>query len=319
MSDLLQTVVDRETLEGHDGRSGALIERVVLDDGRRLIVKRSRAADDLTVSLTGGFQREHALWRSGALDLLPEGVGHAILDAYDEGDTAVTVMRDLGDTVPGWSRILTPEELDRILAAMTAVHTTYAGRVPAAAATLEHRIGLLSVERLGPLAESEPLGRHIARGWSRFAELVDGEVAERVAALHADPAPLIAALRETPQTLIHTDLWLVNLALPPDEVVLLDWAVAAEGPGALDLALFLTGSIAHVPLSAEEVVAAFRARSPETDDRAMALALLAGLLDAGWNKALDASEHPDAAVRARQAAELSWWVERGRDGLHELG
>jgi hypothetical protein len=50
----------------------------------------------------------------------------------------------------------------------------------------------------------------------------------------------------------------------------------------------------------------------------MALALLAGLVDAGWNKALDASGHPDATVRARQAEELSWWVDRGHEGLVEL-
>jgi len=220
--------------------------------------------------------------------------------------------------VPGWSRILAPEELDRILDAMAAVHAAYAGRVPSAAASLEQRVGLLSVQRLGSMAENEPLGTHVARGWSRFAELVDTEIAERVAGLLADPTPLIAALRQAPQTLIHADLWLVNLALTPDEVVLLDWAIATEGPAALDVAFFLTGSIAHVAASPEEVVAAFRRRSPETDDRTMALALLAGLVDAGWNKALDASEHPDATVRARQAAELSWWVDRGREGLLEL-
>ena len=318
MSDLLQGAVRREVLESHDGRSGARIERVVLDDGRRLLVKRSRVAEDVTVALTGGVQREHALWRSGAFDRLPAGVGHAIIDAYDEGDTAVTVMRDLGDSVPGWSRILAPRELDRILDAMAAVHVAYAGRVPSPAASLEQRVGLLSVERLGSLAESEPLGRHVARGWTLFAEQVDAEIAERVAALLADPTPIIAALRQAPQTLIHADLWLVNLALTPGEVVLLDWALATEGPAALDLALFLTGSIAHIAASPEDVIAAFRTRSPETDDRTLALALLAGLVDGGWNKALDAAEHLDATVRARQAAELAWWVDRGRAGLLEL-
>ncbi len=318
MSTLLEDVARREVLEGHDGRSGARIERVVLRDGRRLVVKRSRAAEDVTVALMGGIQREHALWRSGALDLLPAGVGHAIVDAYDESDTAVTVMHDLGDSVPGWNRTLDPTELGRILDAMTAVHATYAGRVPRAAAPLEQRVGLLSVARLGSLAESEPLGRQVTRGWSRFADLVDADVADRVASLLVNPSPLIAALRQAPQTLIHADLWLVNLALTPDEVVLLDWAIATEGPAALDLAFFLTGSVANVAAAPEDVVAAFRGRSSETDDRTMALALLAGLVDAGWNKALDAAEHPDDAVRARQAAELSWWVQRGREGLLEL-
>ncbi len=318
MSDILASVARREVLDGHDGRSGALIERVVLENGRRLIVKRSRASDDLTVSLTGGIQRELALWGSGVLDLLPAGVGHAIVDGYQEGETAITVMRDLGDNVPGWNRILAPPEVVRILDAITAIHAAYAGRVPGAAATLEQRVGLLSPSRLGALAGSE-LGRDVARGWSRFAQLVDRKVADEVAALLVDPSPLIAVLRRASPTLIHADLWLVNLALLPDEVVLLDWAVATHGPAALDLAFFLTGSLAHLTATPEEVIAAFRARSPETDDRTMAAALLAGLLDAGWNKALDASDHPDAGVRARQAAELAWWVERAHEGLAELG
>jgi hypothetical protein len=32
----------------------------------------------------------------------------------------------------------------------------------------------------------------------------------------------------------------------------------------------------------------------------------------GWNKALDAVEHPDPLIRARERADLDWWVGRAR-------
>jgi hypothetical protein len=35
----------------------------------------------------------------------------------------------------------------------------------------------------------------------------------------------------------------------------------------------------------------------------------------GWNKALDAVEHPDPQIRARERADLDWWVDRARDAL----
>jgi hypothetical protein len=111
----LDRVVERQVLDGHDGRSGARIERVRLDDGTRLVVKRATPAEDLTVAAGGGVNCEAKLWSSGALGRLPAGVGHAIVDVQQDGDATVTVMRDLGDRVPGWSRILSAAECGRIL------------------------------------------------------------------------------------------------------------------------------------------------------------------------------------------------------------
>jgi hypothetical protein len=47
----------------------------------------------------------------------------------------------------------------------------------------------------------------------------------------------------------------------------------------------------------------------------MRLALLAALVWLGWNKALDAAEHPDPAKRERERADLDWWVAQGRRTL----
>lgn len=35
----------------------------------------------------------------------------------------------------------------------------------------------------------------------------------------------------------------------------------------------------------------------------------------GWNKALDATEHEDPAMRARERADLEWWVARAQEAL----
>jgi hypothetical protein len=238
------------------------------------------------------------------------------VDVERDGDQTVTVMRDLGDRVPGWSRILSATECGRILEAMTALHDTFLGEVPAVACPLETRLGLLAPQTMAPLAGgANPLPASVTRGWERFFDLVAPDVADAVATHHADPAPLARALSIQPTTLLHADLWLVNLALDDREVVFLDWAVAANGPPALDLAIVLAGSAAHVTPSREELIAEFRRRSPFTDDRTMHLALFAELADLGWNKALDATEHDDPAMRAREAADLDWWVTSARTAL----
>lgn len=308
-------VVDRTVLTEHDGRSGALLERVVLADGRRLVVKRSDPVGDLTVALGGGVQRERLLWEAGVLARLPGGVGHPVVAIGEEDGLTVTVMRDLGDAIPGWTRVLNGPETVRVLDAMSTLHAEFAGRAPTQALGLAERLRLLSPVRLSEHADEYPLAGAVLRGWKHFADLVEPDVVASVRALHEDIAPLAAALGRAPQTLVHGDLWLVNLALLPDEVVLLDWALATRAPAALDLAIFLTGTAAHTELSREAVIAAFLDRSPQTDERALGLALLAGLLEMGWNKALDAVENPDPAVRQREAADLIWWVERGERGL----
>lgn len=313
----LEGVVERTVLDDHDGRSGARLERIRLADGTRLVVKRAAPGADLTQAVTG-HGRERNLWSSGALERLPAGVAHAIVDIHDDDDgTVVTVMRDVGDTIPGWRRVLTRRECERILDAVTGMHDAFAGDVPGGLCALETRLTLLSPGVMAPLAGGpNPLPGLVLRGWEMFADAVGSDLADKVASLHGDPGPLAAALRrEGPPTLLHADLWLVNLALEDDAVVFLDWALATEGPPALDLAVFLTGSAAHVEPSREELIAAFRARSPQTTDRAIELALLAGLVDLGWNKALDATENPDPAVKTRERADLDWWARQAHVAL----
>ncbi len=128
------------------------------------------------------------------------------------------------------------------------------------------------------------------------------------------------ALADGPVTLAHGDLATVNMAFEGDDLVLLDWAMPTAAPGALDIARFLAGCSSVVEPSREEVLASYAAPAgPAYDERSMRLALLAGLVWLGWNKALDAAEHPDPAIRERERPDLDWWVGAGpqrpsRDG-----
>ena len=108
-SELLQQAVEWTALTAHEGRSGADLEHVRLADGTTYVVKRVTPAADVTLALTGGtVPVEYLLWQSGALERLPPGVSHAVVDGWVEGDTTVLVMDDLRDQVLTWeSRLST--------------------------------------------------------------------------------------------------------------------------------------------------------------------------------------------------------------------
>ena len=119
---LLERVADRVAIDGHDGRSGADLERGVLD-GRRVVVKTVDPDGDLSLLLGGDPSgRERRLWADGVLDHLPAGTGHALIAAGWTGGRLVTVMRDLGAAVLSWDRRITPAELRRLFDGLAAVH-----------------------------------------------------------------------------------------------------------------------------------------------------------------------------------------------------
>ena len=137
-----------------------------------------------------------------------------------------------------------------------------------------------------------------------------------VLALLADSTPLANALASGPITLIHGDLATVNMAFEGDDLVLIDWAMPAAAPGMLDVSRFLAGCASVIEPSREEFLAAYAdAAGPAYDERSKRLALLASLAWLGWNKALDAAEHPDLAIRERERQDLDWWVDAARNTL----
>jgi hypothetical protein len=321
MSELsrLGEFVERVPLAGHVGKSGAGLERVRAADGTSYVVKRITAESDLLHALLGGGPaREYLLWREGALDRLPDGVTHAVVDAWCEDDTTVIVMRDLGDRVLSWEDRLSADQTQWVLRRVGALHQASLDEPPRAVAPLEPVLDQFAPHRIGSIVGSDnPLPELAGRGWALFADIVPADVADPVLAVLADIRPYAAALVSAgPITLVHGDLATVNMGFDGDDLVLLDWAMPVAAPGPLDVSRFIAGCASVVELTREEMLAAYRdAAGPAYDETAMRLSLLFGLVWLGWNKALDAVEHPDPATRARERDDLDWWVAQARTTL----
>jgi hypothetical protein len=321
-------VAERTVLAGHEGKSGAALERATMDDGRRLVVKRLSPATDLVMAMTGDeVGREYLLWSGGVLDRLPEGVGHAVVGGWVEPDGAVLLMRDLGPAVLTWAHRLDAEQCRWVLERVARLHDSFVGldaaEVPEGAATpLPDLLGLFAPTRLAVHAGGQnPLADIALHGWDVFFDVVPPDVAGPVSQLLDDLGPLSASLLECPCTLTHGDLATVNMALETDELVLLDWSMPTLAPGAVDIARFVAGCSSVVDLSREDLIRTYRAACRSSyDEKAMRLALLGGLLWLGWNKALDSREHPDPATRTREGEDLQWWITQARVALdHGLG
>jgi hypothetical protein len=309
---LLARVSDPVPITGHDGRSGARLERAVLDETQRVVVKTVEPGGDLTLVLGDDPSgRERRLWEAGVLDQLPEGTGHAVIAAGWTRGRLVTVMRDLGNAVLGWDRRLGPEELRRLFGALASIHAEFAGRPPVGLCPLSTRLSILSPERTAPYADRFALVPAVLEGWERFTELVPAAIADAVLASLRNPEPLAATLGMAPLTLCHGDAWLVNAAITPREVVLLDWSIATAGPASLDFVVFTVGCASHVTLPRDVVLALAREACRNlVDDAVWDATVFWALCELGWNKALDTATHPDRAQRAAAGDELTWWVER---------
>src|SRR4029453_6341899 len=225
----------------------------------------------------------------------------------------------------------------RVLEAAAALHAAFADGPPLALCSMADRYQFLSpatARREAGGADEVP--KLIGRGWERFAELVPGEVAGPVLEILERPEGVVAALSRSGSTLIHGDLKLGNLGFDGDRVVMLDWGTQTGwAPPAVEGAWYLAVNWSRIDAPREQGLDDFRAPAgappappgervldacgaaggDRHDEDALRLALLGGLVQLGWDKALHASGHPDPAVRAAEAADLAWWARRARDAL----
>jgi hypothetical protein len=321
---LLDSAVERGPVND-DGRSGAVLERLRLGDGSRVILKRFDPEHDMVMRLSGDEHgREVELFRSGVLDRLPPRVLHPVLDAwYDDDGRGVLVMRDLGDAVLTWTSVVTPQQAGTIFEACAELHAAYLGEAPEGFTSLDRLLGLFEPDRIKPLVGSTLVDLAL-RGWEYWAEVATGEVGERVLALAVHSAPLVEACLALPQTLLHGDFATVNMAFEPERpgcLTLIDWGLAGAGPAEVDIGRLVAGCGhlfgPHVGAAGNRsiierlddlVALQRRAAGAAYDEEALRLGLLAGLTWLGWNKALDIVEHPDPAVRERERVALEWWL-----------
>src|SRR5262249_46626507 len=93
--ELSRSVVRREPLENlTEALSGARLERIVLADGRTLILKRLPAEGDWLTRATRGAGRLWRLWASGLLARVEPFVEHMVIDVQRVDGTDLVVMCD---------------------------------------------------------------------------------------------------------------------------------------------------------------------------------------------------------------------------------
>ena len=222
MRSLLADVVAREPLAAADGRSGSLLERVVLADGRALVVKHVRDGGDWIMRASHDHGRAAELWSSGVLARVPDVIDHAVVGAERAEDGWVVIMRDVSALVPDHAR-LTAGDSRRVLAA-AALHARFWDEPPLHLCSMVDRYRFLSpATARREAAGDDEVPRLIGRGWERFAEVVPADVAGPVLAVLERPEPFAAALSAFGSTLLQGDLKLGNLGLTGDRVVMLDW------------------------------------------------------------------------------------------------
>src|SRR5437867_13453337 len=89
-------IVERTLLPGAaEALSGARFERVVLADGRRLVLKHLPREGDWLTRITAGASRLRLLWDSGTLAQIAATLDHAVIAVVPSNGADVVVMRDV--------------------------------------------------------------------------------------------------------------------------------------------------------------------------------------------------------------------------------
>lgn len=310
---LLRGATSRILFVDHEGKSGARLERLVID-GRPYVAKHLVLADDWIRRATGDLGcRAIRLWEFGLYDALPSCLDAAVagcarMPATPDG---VMLLHDVGDwLVPDGTAVVPLDQHRRFVEHLAALHAAFwAIEDDIELFGLPHRL----VEFAPCTYEAEralghdPLPPRLAvEGWQRLAVL-SPPLAGIVLPLLDDPTPLASALRRLPQTLVHGNWKYANLGSHPDgRTILLDWESTGVGPATLDLAWFLAINCARMPESKEATIDSYQAAlGREGVDlepwwpEALSLGLIGAFCQLGWEKAL--GDRDD---------EFAWWEEQ---------
>lgn len=322
LEELLQGSTDRQLLESGDAKSGAVLERVVIN-GERYVVKHISFTDDWLMRASGDLTgREVILWESGLLHSLPPSIDHATVGAarYDspDGPRAALLMNDVGPwLVPEGDSKLPLEQHLRFLDRMAEIHawfwewTDTVGLMPLAKRYLFLNPDVeLSEAALG---SEEPIPKLIGEGWRLLPNRAP-RTAKIVLPLLTDLRPFLKAVEATPQTLLIGDWKATNLGTEPDgRTILLDRAFPGVGPACSELAWYLAINTDRLPHSKEDTIEAYRIslerhgiRTAPWWETQLSLALLGAVIQFGWQKVLGGDE------------ELGWWEEMADRGARYL-
>jgi aminoglycoside phosphotransferase (APT) family kinase protein len=206
--------------------------------------------------------------------------------------------------------VVSREQCRRILAAAVAMHDAFAGEEIDGLWPLGQRLVLFSSRTMEPFRDTgNPLPVSCLDGWERFATVAPPDVVELVSAVHDRPEVLAAPLADRGgRTLLHGDYWVPNMAPDADRVVLIDWGLATSGPPVVEFASFLVGCSDQIRASRDDILDDLRHLwGARHDEKLLRLGLAVGVVEMGWNLALQATQERGADDEA-----LRWWVAAAR-------
>jgi hypothetical protein len=306
--------VPEEPLE-HDGWSGALLTQLTRPDGARFVLKRDSVARDWIARVTDDASlREAQLVHANPLMPSPVGLPH--LAVATDGDEIAELMPNLTGTLLRWEAPIDVPALDRVLAALVALHQQpWHTQLPDGFPWTDLRTRILMLTRPTAeryVAQALPVGPRFLQGWDAFDRLVRPPVRDLIAELAARPEPLLAALGRLPAVGLHGDLKIGNAGLDADGTVwMIDWQLSLVAPVAVELGWFLVCNVASLPLTPEAVLERYRlAAGLEDDDEWRAtwdLTILVGLLLRGWRKGIDTDAGVVYPSGKAAAYDLAWW------------
>ena len=295
----------RTPLDGVPGKSGAVLERVMID-GQGYVLKHLDLSDDWTMRASGSLRGAPLeLWERGILARLPGCFNQPIVGAAPEervpgagpagsGRAARLCAADAGrDAVagPGHRR----GDPARPAPELPAAYGRPARRVLGVRPRVRRDPGGAPLPRAVPwTAQAEAateaatgtehlVPQLVGRGWPLLAQVAP-DAAAVVTPLARDPGPLVNALARTPHTFVHGNWKLDNLGTDDTgRTVVLDWEQPGVGAPLSDLAWYLAINCRRLPQPKEASIAVYRDGLEDCGidtapwwDRQLALCLLGG-------------------------------------------
>jgi hypothetical protein len=311
---------ERAPLVQTDGKSGAVLERVVIDGDAYVLKTVDRGSDWIMRQIGDLSCLPVVVWESGLLDLVPDCIDPTLVAAARGDDGTAVLMRDASSELvePG-DRSLPLEQHLRFLDHMAASHAATwgfrddVGLVPLANRYLFFSPCSLELELARP--DPAPVVTIAADGWTQLTSRAP-RMATTITSLLEDPWELFDALGREPTALLHGDWKLGNLGTTSDgRTVLVDWSLPWSGPPCADLVHYVALNRSRLPAGhdKEDAFAAYRVAleghgiaTASWWDRQLGLCLLGLMLQLGWEKALGEDE------------ELAWWDARVDAGVRLL-
>ena len=321
-------------------RSGSRLLTVETNNNRgpRYVLKRSSPDWDWIMRTSEDHHcRSVTLWQSGLLDRLRPEIEHSVVACATDGDGWAILMHDVSDNLTPWDQPLSPADNELFLAAMATQHATFWE----APELTDPELGLCNlpaaIQCLSPIRCRDELKQpsgflsRVYTAWELVPELFEPDVTDILRQLITKPQPLCDALARYPQTLLHGDVQLSNRGLvrgAQQQVIMLDWQLAAVGPATLDFVWHLGTKLGtHLPIAKEAAIECYRRHLAHLLGDRFDLTQWQPLLDLGFLAALVRYQcamvlmvkYPqNRLMRICAPGELAWWSERVRAAVKWL-